>query len=93
MLHQFHPSDLAHGTHFRETLRQNNPHIDTTHLDRAHLILSDALARHGDEHLTAKNFAKVMEAAHKDPRWQHTYSSGGALETTLKEHLGIKDAD
>jgi hypothetical protein len=82
-------SSLSRGHSFRESLRSGGAR--TEHLDRAQAVLSDALAKHGDEHLTAENFAKVMEHAHKDSRWGGTYSSGEKLEAALKDHLDIKD--
>jgi hypothetical protein len=82
-------SDLAHGASFREGLRSKG--VNMEHLDHAQAAVSAALEKHGEEHLTAKNFAKVMEHARADSRWDNAYSSGGALEQALKDHLKIAD--
>src|SRR6185369_8663072 len=79
---------LERGASFREGLRSKG--VDMGHLDRAQAAVSDALAKHGDEHITPKNFAKVMEQAHKDSRWAGAYSSATALEQAMKSHLGIE---
>jgi hypothetical protein len=82
-------SALKRGASFRDALRSGGAR--TEHLDRAGLVLQAALEKHGDGgHLTAKNFGKVMEEAHKDSRWAGTYSSGEKLEAALKDHLDIK---
>lgn len=82
-------SVLARGSSFRESLRSKG--VNTEHLDRAQTIVSAALAKHGEERLTAENFAKVMEHARGDSGWARTYSSGNTLEAALKDHLEIKD--
>lgn len=89
----FHPSELAMGERLREDLRfkdgfSENP---THRLDKAQTMLTEALAKHGDETLTKENYDKVMEHAKKSPHWEHLRSAGPALEAHLKARLGIKD--
>ena len=80
----FHPSSLDIGTKFRESIRY---HIPTEHLNQAQKILTDALQKHGEEELTHKNFDKVMEHVHEDPRWHGLHSHQTAFEDALKTHL------
>lgn len=91
-MHEFHPSNLSRNDSFRDSLRFKEP-FTTERLDRAQSILTSALEKHGEEHLTAKNFDKVMEHVRKDPGYHGLHSAGPALETALRQHLGIPSED
>lgn len=89
-MHEFHPSGLEKGAKFRESIRYK-PGVSSERLDRAHTILTDALAAHKHETLTVKNFKQVTEHMQKDPRWNGLHSAGLEFKRALEEHVGFTE--
>ncbi|MEK7604210.1 MAG: hypothetical protein AAB442_00155 [Patescibacteria group bacterium] len=89
-MNEFHPSDLARGEPFRESIRYKEP-FDVERLDKAHAILSEVLETHGHESVTPENFHEVVEHMRKDSRWHGLHSAGPAFENALRTHLKIED--